>query len=91
MRTAIYARVSTLDQQLENQLEELRRYAAARGWQVKEYVDHGISGAKERRPALDQLIADAKSKLAASTIAGSTFGLWAGCLCCSHHQPAYPD
>jgi predicted site-specific integrase-resolvase len=62
MRAAVYARVSTVDQQPENQLEELRRYAAARGWEVKEYVDHGVSGAKERRPALDALVADAKRR-----------------------------
>src|SRR5688572_16881079 len=62
MTAAIYARVSTFDQQPENQLEELRRYAAARGWQVHEYVDHGISGAKERRPALDSMLADAKRR-----------------------------
>lgn len=62
MRAAIYARVSTFDQEPENQLVELRRYASARGWQVKEHVDHGISGAKERRPALDALLADAKRR-----------------------------
>lgn len=62
MRAAIYARVSTFDQEPENQLVELRRYAAARGWDVKEHVDHGISGAKERRPALDALLADAKRR-----------------------------
>lgn len=62
MTAAIYARVSTLDQQPENQLEELRRYVAARGWQAKEYVDHGVSGAKERRPALDAMIVDAKRR-----------------------------
>jgi DNA invertase Pin-like site-specific DNA recombinase len=62
-RVAIYARVSTLDQQPENQLLELRRYAEARGWRVvAEHVDHGISGAKERRPALDALKADAKRR-----------------------------
>jgi DNA invertase Pin-like site-specific DNA recombinase len=32
MKAAIYARVSTLDQEPENQLQELRRYIAARGW-----------------------------------------------------------
>ncbi len=62
MRAAIYARVSTFDQEPENQLVELRRYALARGWDVKEHVDHGISGAKERRPALDALLADAKRR-----------------------------
>jgi DNA invertase Pin-like site-specific DNA recombinase len=32
MRAAIYARVSTFDQEPENQLAELRRYVKARGW-----------------------------------------------------------
>ena len=62
MRAAVYARVSTFDQQPENQLEELRRYASARGWEVKEYVDHGVSGAKTTRPALDTMMADARRR-----------------------------
>ncbi len=62
MRAALYARVSTLDQEPENQLAELRRYVDARGWTVTEYVDRGVSGAKDRRPALDQLIRDAKRR-----------------------------
>src|SRR3954469_7843891 len=59
-RVALYARVSTQDQTCENQLLELRRYAEARGWEAVEYVDHAISGAKDRRPALDQLAADVR-------------------------------
>lgn len=53
-RVALYARVSTLNgQDPEMQLRELREYAARRGWDiVNEYVDHGVSGAKESRPAL---------------------------------------
>src|SRR5829696_1986755 len=62
MRAAIYARVSTLDQEPENQLRELRQYAAARGWTAVEHVDRGVSGSKDRRPALDQLVADAKRR-----------------------------
>jgi DNA invertase Pin-like site-specific DNA recombinase len=62
MRCAIYARVSTNDQTCENQLQELRRYVAARGWTAAEYVDAGVSGSKERRPALDQLLADGKRR-----------------------------
>ena len=62
MRAAIYARVSTLDQQPENQLQELRRYIEARGWEATEFVDHGVSGAKDRRPALDRLVGDAKRR-----------------------------
>ena len=62
-RAAIYARVSTLDQQPENQLAELRQYVLARGWTATmEYVDHGISGAKEKRPALDALVKDDKRR-----------------------------
>lgn len=61
MRVAIYARVSKADQTAENQLLELRRYITARGWTpAGEYVDHGVSGAKDRRPALDDLTAIAK-------------------------------
>ena len=44
----------------ENQLLELRRYVTARGWTATEYVDNGISGSKDRRPALDQLTAAVK-------------------------------
>jgi DNA invertase Pin-like site-specific DNA recombinase len=61
-RAAIYARVSTFDQEPENQLAELRRFVAARGWTATEYVDRGVSGAKGRRPALDQLVRDAKRR-----------------------------
>jgi DNA invertase Pin-like site-specific DNA recombinase len=62
MRAAIYARVSTVDQEPENQLQELRRYLEARGWTGVEYVDRGVSGAKDRRPALDQLLTDARRR-----------------------------
>ena len=61
-RAAIYARVSTLDQEPENQLAELRRYVEARCWTAQEYVDKGVSGAKDKRPALDQLLRDAKRR-----------------------------
>ena len=60
MRVGVYARVSTHDQTAENQLLELRRYVEARGWTAVEYVDQGVSGAKDRRPALDQLVADVR-------------------------------
>ena len=54
--------MSTADQEPANQLDELRRYAAARGWELAEYVDHGVSGAKDRRPALDRLLQDARRR-----------------------------
>lgn len=61
-RAAIYARVSTADQTCENQLAEVHRYVAARGWTAQEYIDQGVSGAKDRRPALDSLVADARRR-----------------------------
>jgi DNA invertase Pin-like site-specific DNA recombinase len=57
MIAAIYVRVSTFEQEPENQLGDLRRYVAARGWACKEFVDRGVSGAKDRRPSLDLLVA----------------------------------
>jgi len=61
-RAAAYARVSTFGQEPENQLQELRRYVEARGWTAVEYTDKGVSGSKDRRPALDQMLADAKRR-----------------------------
>ncbi len=61
-RVALYARVSTTGQTAENQLLALRAFAAARGWAVSEFVDHGVSGARERRPALDALQAAARAR-----------------------------
>jgi DNA invertase Pin-like site-specific DNA recombinase len=62
MKAAIYARVSTVEQEPENQLQELRRYCEVRGWSFQEYVDRGVSGSKDRRPALDELLKDAKRR-----------------------------
>jgi DNA invertase Pin-like site-specific DNA recombinase len=62
MRAAVYARVSTIGKGQDPgvQLREFSDYAERRGWTVAgEYVDVGISGAKDRRPELDRLIADA--------------------------------
>ena len=60
-RAAIYMRVSTLDQHPETQLYDLRTLAQQRGLEiVKEYTDRGISGARARRPALDELLRDAR-------------------------------
>lgn len=59
-RAALYLRVSTVDQHPETQGLDLRRFAGERGYEiVQEYVDHGVSGMKVRRPALDQLLKDA--------------------------------
>jgi len=58
---ANYCRVSTSDQQAAGQVQALRQLAEQRGWTiVNEYIDEGYSGTKDRRPALDQLMADAR-------------------------------
>lgn len=60
LSAAIYARVSTQDQNCEMQVRELREYVGRRGWQVVgEYVDTGWSGAKASRPGLYRLMKDA--------------------------------
>lgn len=60
MKTAIYARVSTTDQNCEMQIRELREYVARRGWKTSvEFIDSGFSGAKASRPALDKLMSAA--------------------------------
>lgn len=62
MRAAIYARVSTTGHGQDPQLQtrEVREYCCRRGWEiVDEYTDAGISGAKDSRPELNRLMADA--------------------------------
>lgn len=63
-RAAIYARVSTRNgQNPDMQLGELRDYCQRRGWEIAgEYVDNGVSGAKEQRPALDRLLAECRRR-----------------------------
>jgi DNA invertase Pin-like site-specific DNA recombinase len=61
-RVAAYVRVSTSDQDPTNQLHPLRAFASARGWNAVEYVDHGVSGAKDRRPALDAMMAAVRAR-----------------------------
>ena len=61
-RAAIYARVSTNGQSTESQLSDLLTYAQARNLEATEYVDHGHTGASERRPALDRLMNDARKR-----------------------------
>jgi len=63
MKAAIYSRVSTADQNVGMQLDELRAYCERRGLEVaEEYVDSAVSGAKESRPALNRLLADARRR-----------------------------
>ena len=62
-RVAIYARVSTKDQSVDMQLNDLERYSKERGLNVfKIYEDSGVSGTKETRPALGELMNDAKKR-----------------------------
>ena len=62
-RVALYFRVSTADQSTALQKADLRRYAKARALTVfKEYSDDGVSGTKAKRPALDQLMDDARKR-----------------------------
>jgi len=64
-RAAIYVRVSTDKQTIDNQVAALRQIAERRGWEVVEqYSDAGISGAKgrDRRPGLDQMLKDASRR-----------------------------
>ena len=64
-KVAIYSRVSTLDQTIDNQLLELRDHCSKMGWEiVKEYSDEGLSGtlSRDKRPALNSLIKDAYRK-----------------------------
>ena len=65
MRVALYARVSTKNngQNPETQLVALREYANNRGFNIaEEYVDLGVSGSKDRRPALDRLMKDVRAR-----------------------------
>ena len=60
MKAAIYARVSTTDQNCDLQLDAVREYIARHGWEnAGEYVDEGWSGAKASRPKFDKLMEDA--------------------------------
>jgi DNA invertase Pin-like site-specific DNA recombinase len=56
-RVAIYCRVSTDGQSVDLQVNDLREYADRRGLQIiEQYLDVGVSGSKESRPALNKLM-----------------------------------
>jgi len=59
-RAALYLRVSTVDQNPETQLHDLRQMAVQRGYQIVAEVADKISGVKARRPGLDGLMQDAR-------------------------------
>ena len=59
-RVALYVRVSTGEQNAEMQVNELTEYAQFRKWEIVETYSDKMSGAKDKRPALDRLMADAR-------------------------------
>ena len=59
-RAALYLRVSTLDQHPATQLHDLRGLAAQRGYEIVGTYEDRISGAKARRPGLDQMMVDGR-------------------------------
>jgi DNA invertase Pin-like site-specific DNA recombinase len=59
-RVALYCRISTGDQHLETQLLDLREMAKQRGYEIVQEYSDIISGAKSKRPGLDQLLVDAR-------------------------------
>ena len=64
MRVALYSRVSTADQNASMQVDELKAFCLRRGWDVvSEFMDSGVSGAKESRPSLNLLLADSKRRM----------------------------
>jgi DNA invertase Pin-like site-specific DNA recombinase len=66
---ALYARISTHNgQNPETQLVPLRDYCKQRKLSFTEYVDEGVSGAKERRPELDKLMEDARKGLLSTVL-----------------------
>lgn len=68
-KIAVYCRVSTIEQTTDMQVDGLREFAAQRGWTiVREFVDVGISGAKDRRPQLDEMMRDARRRKFAAVV-----------------------
>ena len=64
-KVCVYARCSTSDQQVSNQLIEVRDHCSKMGWEiVKEYIDEGLSGtlSRDKRPAFNEMIKDGYRK-----------------------------
>jgi len=60
VKLVLYLRVSTESQNTEGQEAELKEYAKHRGWEVTRIYRDKVSGTRTSRPALDELMADAK-------------------------------
>lgn len=69
MKVIIYMRVSTTDQTTESQREDMRRVAAARGWEVVEEIEDVITGGSTARPGLDRLMAMVRRRAIDAVIA----------------------
>ncbi len=67
-QVALYARVSTNDQHPEVQLADLRAYAKRRRLRAREYVDKGVSGARDRRRALDSMLAAVRRRQVSAVV-----------------------
>ena len=62
-KVGIYSRVSTSEQSVDMQVSDLRRYCEQRGFEIyKRYSDEGVSGTRDKRPGLDQLMSDAQKR-----------------------------
>lgn len=61
MKVAIYARVSTNHQSHDMQIKDLTDYCTKRNWEYTIYSDT-MSGSKDKRPGLDQLMRDARKR-----------------------------
>src|SRR6267154_613188 len=61
-RVAIYTRISTADQTSDGQLHELKEHAKHQGWHIERVYSDTISGVKSSRPALDQMLKDARKR-----------------------------
>lgn len=63
MKVGIYARVSTEDQNIDNQIIPLREHCKMMEYEViDEYIDHGFSGKDDKRPNFERLLADIRTK-----------------------------
>lgn len=63
MKASSYVRVSTADQSLAMQRNDIQTYCQAKGICLdREFADHGISGAKSSRPALDELMNEVRRR-----------------------------
>ena len=62
MKVALYARVSTKDQNNENQMNKLNEYATGKGYTIHDHYQDTVSGANKNRPELDRMVADAKRR-----------------------------